>query len=70
MESPTSADDDRPQAQAQAKAHAHAQAEAHDVTEPADVTEPMTPAAIESQVSWAEDLRRRLSERLDATAEQ
>lgn len=29
----------------------------------------MTPEAIESQVRWAEDLHRRLTERLDATAE-
>ncbi len=56
MESPLSPDDDHPQA--------------HDVAETAGGTASMTPAAIESQVSWAEDLHRRLSERLDATAEQ
>lgn len=56
MEAPTSPDDDHPQA--------------HDVAESAGGTESTTPAAIESQVSWAEGLHRRLSERLDATAEQ
>jgi hypothetical protein len=56
MDSPTSPQDDHPQT--------------HEVAEPAGGTASMTPAAIESQVSWAEDLHRRLSERLGATAEQ
>lgn len=56
MGSPTIPEDDHPQA--------------HDVAESPSGAESMTPAAIESRVSWAEDLHRRLSERLDATAEQ